>query len=515
MDNGAYIRESYRYLGFLSWSTRPSANAVPVGTRFTATDRGYSDWVSDGYAWVSIQKERQKSTSSLLAANYAQYSKISEQHGPSSRPRPGATVADDIPVVSSSATIPSSDPTDPVTRRIDIFGGKAYEGWGSNPLTRDDVVASKTYSRGMNENIAIHTTGCGVLCRGSIAKVNQATGAGIVTNLDAGASWGVTPNVAITEVVHDGTVIYFSVRGTTLGFMIEVNGSVIEPSATSGDITVPQYPFLLVTNPDNRWVKVKFPSAKRRRIRLIQTDSYACSAIMCAATDIITGWKPPLRIGFFGDSFTDQTISDNNPKTRGDIWPLVFNGEFGGFFEILNFAVAGSSFSRTEQVLVKTPQSAYADGMLATHRKVLTTCTDGLDLDIVVALVGHNDASVSSLPLFRDEVVAFWKDAKRIHPNAIYVMAGCNPSPSKITDGTALSTEAILKAVANDLGVIFIPIQGGHTPLFTGTGDQGAPNGSGTTDVLTGPDKVHPTVKGNVTLGRYIAYSLVSKLNGI
>jgi hypothetical protein len=44
-------RQAYQHLGRLPWGSKPTANTVPVGTRFVASDINETEWRADGVDW--------------------------------------------------------------------------------------------------------------------------------------------------------------------------------------------------------------------------------------------------------------------------------------------------------------------------------------------------------------------------------------------------------------------------------------------------------------------------------
>ncbi len=148
----------------------------------------------------------------------------------------------------------------------------------------------------------------------------------------------------------------------------------------------------------------------------------------------------------------------------------------------------------------------YGSNLRPSFRKQLQVSTTGSDLDVVSALIGHNDGATYTTALFDTELSAFISDAKALHPKALIFLASSSFSPA-MTGGmaAALAIEAKVKSACESLGAFHIPMQSLNPPFLRGTGKQSAQNASGNTDIYTGPDGIHPTIAGHLALGEHIA----------
>ena len=453
------------------------------------------------------EKARQKATAAYLLSQYASTRKAS-RFGSGTRPR-GLSDPDDIPsIVSSSIVNPASDPTDPATRRINFVNGYAYETAGTTPITQADFLAPREYYRGINETMTQNGVGSDLTTRVKVIKPGSTGGnAGSSTSIESGAEWAISAENSQISFVFYGSVFYLRVHSwSTFGAILFVNGEPVIPTAVGGDITNPAgLPWALLSPNGGRWVKVKFPTEARRVISILQLQYVLPTALMVPATSVIHGNPAKVRVGVFGDSFTSPTVSDSAVYTVGDAWVNVFHAQYALSTEMFNFGVAGSGFSGTafNFTMPGIPTSEYVNGNYASQRKVLQLCTKGLDLDLILYLGCHND--MVSLPIFKDEVKAFWTDARNMHPNAILVQAGTNASPWLLSDDTDLVNEQKLAEACAEVGVRHIPMQTGVSRLFNGTGSQYSPNGSGNTDVLIGTDNIHPTIAGHSVIGKFLA----------
>ena len=450
-------------------------------------------------------KPAAKATAAYLLSKYASTRQASIA-GSGMRPR-GLSKPNDIPSLISAGTAdPAGDATDPATRRINILNGYAYETAETIPPTTEDFSAPREYYRGLNEVLPAASYGSDVRVQIKINSLGVDGHWGQNTTIEPGASWGIFSNPTQLSFIYHGSVFYVREHWLATGFLLLVNGEVVVPTAIGGDITNPTgLPWVFQSPNGGRWIKVKFPTEARRIITVFQLDKTMAVTLKVPETSVIYGNPTRIRVGIFGDSFVGGTISDSSPSAISDAWANVFQAEYGLSVEQFNFGVGGSGFCGYGNNLIVPgiPTSEYVTGRKASSRKVLQLCTDGLDLDMIIHLGAHNDDY--NIPLFKSEVQAFWKEAQELHPNAILIQAGTNASTPHISSGYDLLREDALASACAEIGIKHIPIQTGVSRLFSGTGNQSAPNGTGTTDVLTGPDGTHPTVAGHLAIGKFLA----------
>lgn len=484
-----------------TWATKPPA-AGNAGKEIIVTDMGRSRWYSNNTDWIPLDNCR--TTKATLIAAYEAEQRIARIYGSKAWPRTALINPDDIPTISSVAD-PTTDP-DPATYAVYPFLiGHA-----------GDVPAAYKVShllRGYNPNLRAYRFGNSyqVPTRINQTGTGQAS-AGTNTDIEPGATWSQGHAPRYCSFMLDGDVFYLHQTGVgaSTNTQIMVGESFVTPVISGANLAVGDAGFNFNSTINSHYVKVKFPTSARREITLVFEESIVPGRIMTRATSTLTvPHKPRLRWLAFGDSFSTSTFSDSSTvrsPTHG--CSHMMHSAFGAHFDFINMAVGGSGFSPTTNLLPGATQP-YADAKLASFRTQLRTGTQGLDADVITLLCGHNDDNISSAQLFTDEMRAFITDAREMHPNALLFIIGKNSSPGQLSSGPdGNGTEAKIASICAEMGATHIPMQTRNPVFLRGTGKQDAPNGSGNTDILTGPDGTHPTIKGHEVLGLQMAQDI-------
>ena len=450
-------------------------------------------------------KRKEATASALISAYDAEQSLVNE-HGPRNWPRPTMENANNVPTI-SSVSDPAADP-DAATQIIYPFGFDHANG----------TVVPKEYRythlfRGLNPNLSIKRSIRHYLI-GPKLKISGATGAnaGYDTAIEPGQSWGMGTAPKYCDFTLDGDVFYLpsSQGGASVTMHIAVDGAIMTPVISGSNLNVGSMPWNFYPNVVSHYIKFKFPTVARRKISLVFEFAYCPLSIHTRVTSTITvPTTKRLRWLAFGDSFSDGVISDTSTAFSqvhgtGETMHYMFGGEF----EFLNMAASSSGFCDATYVVLPADSIPYPNGKFPSFRKQLLTATPGLDADIITLLCGHNDASQHANPVLLSECAAFIDDARSMHPGAIIAVFGANASPGKIGDGTDLLVEAKIKQVCDQKGAIFVPLQNRRIKFLRGSGKQSATTGDGNCDIYTGPDGIHPTIKGHGALGRMMAAEL-------
>lgn len=462
-----------------------------------------------GAGWVDARSDAARA----LATAYTSEATTSELHGYRNEVRSGLPLAGDTPTISASATLPSAD-ADAATQEINIANSDEWIVDYLSDAQKDNI--AKWY-RGWNRNLKASLFGDSLRLSSTLFKTSENGNQDQDSNVEAGASWGVSSGVAILDFWLDSDVVFLrSFGGASAIFELYVDGNLCT-NATFGTNAQIDASGRMIQPTANGYVKVKFPTVKRRRVTLIYQSSLAARSIHTRAIGSITPINNVPTWLHFGDSFSQCTISDIDTSKNVPGLGLVswMRSMFGSSCNLINVAIGGTSLSNPDQILPST-QMPYIAGKLPSNRKVLRTITGGLDADIITCLFGHNDADLYASAEFEDEFRAFVRDVRTIHPRAMLVIFGSDASPVIIANGNAVNVEIKMKSFCTELGVHFIPLQTGDMLVLRGTGNQGNQTGDGNTDVYTGPDNNHPTAKGHRdAYGLYMARKLYEVLANI
>lgn len=506
-------------MAILNWRDYPRMRFVDFpsavmykGAIFIASDRGDTSWISDGINWLEVAtSSRRSATSKALISAYEVEQSIARVHGPRGWPRSALINANDIPTI-SSVSDPAADP-DPATQIIYPFGID-HAGVVPKEYRKTNII------RGYNPNLTLAAGASRHYVAPGKLKITGATGAnaGTDTALEPGQTWGQGTSPKYCSFVLDGDVFYLpsAAGGAATMMHIMVGESIVTPTISGANLTAGAAGFNFYSAAVTHYIKFKFPTVARRRISLTFEQAYIPKTIVTRVTSTLTfPAAPRLRWLAFGDSFTDLTISDaSSAWATTHSCAEVMHGAFGGEFELINAGVGSSSFADTTYVVLPGNVIPYPDGKFPSFRKQLVAATQGLDADVVTLLCGHNDSTVYSSALFMDEVRQFIADARSIHENALIFIIGANTSPGRISAGQDVGTEAKIAEACAALGAIHIPLQTRTPKFMRGTGKQSVPTGDGNCDVLTGPDNIHPTIKGHELLGLRMAEDIYRVLVG-
>jgi hypothetical protein len=448
--------------------------------------------------------KRQLATATQLVADYQAEGVLWEQHGPRLYQRPNYVKSANVPTITCGATVPGSD-VDPAGVAIYPLNGVDVS---TNALPENKV---KTLFRGYNERANIKNNtgsgGNGSLTGGNVivnttASGNNATDA----TIEPGTAWGITGNAYLYDFLLDGDLFFMRSR-TGAGapkFTLLVDGAVVVPTFGTGVAVGTVAHQIITTTGADQYIKVKWSTSARRRIQMVFQDAFTPGALYIRNTATLTANPPKIKWAAFGDSF-GQTISDSAAAIVDYAHINMLHARFGLAYDFIGMTVGSTGLATAGQVWPGDPMP-YGSNLRPSTRKILQVCTPGLDLDVITAIVGHNDGATYNTALFDTELTAFINDAKALHPNALIFLASSNFSPA-MTGGTAaaLAIEAKVKAACASLGAFHIPMQSLNPPFLRGTGKQSAQNASGNTDIYTGPDGIHPTIAGHLALGEHVA----------
>ena len=451
--------------------------------------------------------ERKLATKDMLSAAYAAEQQIALTHGSALYPRPTYEKA--------SNTIAMSDVADPATD-VDAATQLIHplrQAYAVNTVVPQDQRYTD-FVRGFNPNLVCTRRAWRTFSFPSgIGKYNTVENLGQDSVIDPGNIWSVRSGQLICDFTLSGDVFFLAMdRGAIGKFAIQVDGAIITPTITGAAI-LPSLPAWVVVVDDSQtggaFIKCKFPSWGTRRIRLL-LSGLTPAELYTRATSTITFNKASLRWLSFGDSFASGTTSDASTPFFVSGLHEIMNSCFGLELDHISSGVGGSGFFSGLK-----PGDALTDGAPASIRRVLLTSTRGLDADLITVLAGNNDAGQSANPVFASEVSQFIDNARELHPNALIVFFGANSSPGNITAGTDILIENKMAEICALKGIVHIPMQTRNPKFLRGSGKQGATNGTGNTDSMTGPDGTHPTAVGHQLTGEFMARELYLALSRV
>lgn len=510
-------------MAILNWRDHPRLRFVDFppattykGAVFIASDRGDTSWVSDGADWLEVAAPSRHITAiNALISAYEAEQAISRVHGTRSWPRPALINADDIPTL-TSVSDPATD-SDPATQVIYPFGIN-HAGVVPKEYRKVSVI------RGYNPNLKVEKSGRHYVVPSKLV----ATGthltlvgrAGIDTGIQPGQSWAMGSAPKYCSFLLDGDVLFLpsSIPGDYTKMHIMVGESIVTPVITDPAISVGSAGFNFTSAGGTHFIKIKFPTVARRRITLVHEHGYIPDSIVTRATStlVFREARRPRWLAF-GDSFTDQVVSDvSTAWTMTHSYAAVMQAEFGGELDFINVGAAGAAFSKIDTNVLPGDPFPYPNGKYPSFRTQLVTATKDLDPDIITILCGCNDSynTYTGLPEIDSELRQFIIDARTMHKNALLIVISANTTPLRITSGFGVDTEVKIKTICEELGVVHIPLQTRSPAFMRGNGDVTAPNGSGNCDLFVGPDKIHPNIIGHRSLGQLIAEEIYGVLVG-
>lgn len=283
-----------------------------------------------------------------------------------------------------------------------------------------------------------------------------------------------------TRFYFDGTTLEINFKNYSSNFwQVYVDGQAIASSATQGNGT-PQLAILPIT----------FATRAPRLIEFISGNPLG--KIRTAVTDTI--WKPaPLtgpRCIILGDSYTGGTGADAPGITH---WVQKF-ASIMGWPDTWSAGVGGSGYLNP--------------GTGTTFRSRVAADVSANNPDIVIVVGGHNDSTYTPAAI-QAEAQLLFQAIKQGSPAAKLIVVGPLGAPNAQSTYSAMQS-AIFSAAQ---GYANLTVDTVTKSWFTGTGYQGATNGSGNCDYYIYTDNIHPSQAGHEYIARRIAGEVNRWLN--
>lgn len=272
--------------------------------------------------------------------------------------------------------------------------------------------------------------------------------------------------------MFDGTTLEINFKNYVNNFwQVYVDGQQVASSATQGTGT-----------PTTSILPITFASRAPRLIEFVSGNPFG--KVRTAVTDTI--WKPaPLygpRCIILGDSYTGGTGADASGITG---WVQKFSSLMG-WPDTWQAGVGGSGYLNA--------------GQGAKFRDRVAADITANNPDIVIVVGGHNDTSYTASQI-QTEAQLLFQAIKSGSPGTKLIVVGPLGAPNAQSTYSAIQT-AIFAAATN---LANLTIDTVTKSWFTGTGYQGATNGSGNTDFYIWTDNVHPSQAGHEYLARRIS----------
>lgn len=279
------------------------------------------------------------------------------------------------------------------------------------------------------------------------------------------------------EIETDSDVVEFQLYGKNdKVVMFQVDGVYVDKTGTA---------FTSSTTTDH-FAKLTLASRKVRRIRAMLSTTTGVGVTFVRSIRVKTNcsfWMPDqsgvLRCGWAGDSY-----SEGFPYSLGvpnGTWSTLAC-ELLGVRDCRQLAVGGTG---------------YVSEGSPTRKKFSDQVPFWINQapwDLFVSAHGYNDHGNSSADV-QAGVVAGISQIRAAYPSLPIVVLGAQGGVRNLSAGT-LAVEAGISAGVSQLNdplIKFAPVSTDASPWLTGTGNTGATNNSGNSDVYIGPDAVHPS----------------------
>ena len=425
---------------------------------------------------------------SAMVAAYEAQRRQDDQLGPMLLARTGLPVAADIPTITASTTVPSSD-ADPAALTIWPFGSEI----GIDADIALSKKSRKNWVRGHAKTLTAYATAALSIKLASALTQHAVAGA---NQFDLTTGYGADYWTLHTDIELNGDVLFFRTI-TTAGryFELYVNGHLVTAAPSTG-VTQVDRSYRLNAN---GYCKIKFSTKAVRRIKLVWLAGTCPASFWIRATDAIQPLvKEPPRILWIGDSFSTGSTATSISIGLNE-W---FHASYGFECELINTAEGSTSFVKSTMNL---PGVSPVSGQRASIRQQYLLLGRYEPADIIVELIGQNDAPSADLPLFYEHFLAHLREMQTYHPGVPICIFGSSTGQDNLASGAAVALEAQIEAACTAAGgnVKFFPLQTGQDgPWLRGTGRSGTTTGDGNADTYIHSDAVHPTDIGHQAMGQ-------------
>ena len=428
---------------------------------------------------------------SAMVSAYEAQRRQDDQLGPRLLARTGLPVAADVPTITASTTVPSSD-ADAAALTIWPLGSEI----GIDADIALSKKSRKNWVRGHATTLTAYATAAISIKLASALTQYETAGA---NQIDLVTRYGQDYWTLHTDIELNGDVLFFRTI-TTAGryFELYVNDHLVTVAPSTG-VTQVDRSYRLNAN---GYCKIKFGSAAIRRIKLVWLAGTCPASFWIRSTDSIQPLvKEPPRILWIGDSFSTGSTATSISIGLNE-W---FHAAFGFECDLINTAEGSTSFTKATMNL---PGATPVNAQRASIRQQYLLLGRYEPADIIVELIGANDAPSADLPLFYAQLLAHLQEMQTYHPGTPICIFGANSGQANLASGATVALEAQIEAACLAAGgnVQFFPMQTGiDGPFLRGTGRSGATTGDGNSDTYIHSDAVHPTDIGHQATGQMMA----------
>ncbi|UPT93901.1 hypothetical protein J4G48_0031825 [Bradyrhizobium barranii subsp. apii] len=316
-------------------------------------------------------------------------------------------------------------------------------------------------------------------------------------------AFGITADLSsfayATELMTDASVIEFAIWiNNARKVMFQVDGQYVDFAGSAG----------LGSSAVN-YFKLTFASGKARRIRvLMSTLPNAVTTLTSIRTNALASiWKPSqkdvLRLAWGGDSYGEGF------NTSGTIFPVpnaawpILTAELLGIRDCRQLSVASTGY--------------LADGGTRSKlRDQIPRWAPHAPFDLLVLSHGFNDQAFATSAITA-EVLYDLQLLRASYPDVPIVVLGAQPG-NRGPNATTLAVEAAIAAGVTSFAdplCAFAPVSTDTPPWISGTGYNGATNGSGNSDLYIDTDNVHQSLAGAEFEAFRTATAIRNALNGM
>ena len=228
---------------------------------------------------------------------------------------------------------------------------------------------------------------------------------------------------------------------------------------------------------------VTFPSRATYEIEVLTTmENGSFKGVKVKEIDSVTApSKSGVKTMYVGDSYS----VDENVKICGNSWPEQVSLKMG-WDNYLVSGIGGTGF--------------ISDNATSTNYIERISDVQAFLPDVLYVAATINDGSF--LVTLQAAVVTYINAVRAIVPNCIIIIVGANGSVDSAFDAvgaeatTKLGYDELISSGVTDL--YFMPSATNAVPLVSGTGDEGAPDGTGNADIFISDDNVHTSFDGQI-----------------
>jgi len=247
---------------------------------------------------------------------------------------------------------------------------------------------------------------------------------------------------------------------------------------------------------------VDWGSRETRNYRLWQYGNLAFGGVITSPADTCAATQNPNRYRICINGSSMVAGSNGGPLCPGYDLPSRLAAELGTD-DVYSVAVGSTGWLNNA-------------GSATTYRDRLPDVI-GFAPDLHLVYDMTNDGAYSAAQLTA-EILLYLTQLYAALPNVRTIICGCSPAntgPSASVLTREAAAQAAVAAFNNTL-VTFVAVASAAQPLFTGTGDDVTPTGTGNSDVCTaGADKPHPNYNGIALTTQFLAAGAVSNVGVI